>query len=88
MDYQTPNPPYADPPPFSPPLSSHRRSSDLPKPVSLDMDPAKSEQDRSTRAASVLSGMSMEDMEAAETLNSLQLSMPGLSIVRAASAYQ
>lgn len=31
--------------------------------------------DRSTRAASVLSGMSMEDMEAAETLNSLQQSM-------------
>ena len=32
--------------------------------------------ERSTRAASVLSGLSAEDMEAAETLNSLQHRMP------------
>lgn len=39
----------------------------------MDLD-SKSEYDRTQRAASVLSGMSMEDMEAAETLNSLQKS--------------
>ncbi|KEF54596.1 uncharacterized protein A1O9_09038 [Exophiala aquamarina CBS 119918] len=42
------------------------------KPASIDIDMMRSERDRSTRAASVLSGMSAEDMEAAETLNSLQ----------------
>lgn len=40
----------------------------------MDIDIPKIEQERSTRAASVLSGMSAEDMEAAETLNSLQQS--------------
>ncbi|EXJ91671.1 hypothetical protein A1O3_00221 [Capronia epimyces CBS 606.96] len=70
MDSQSPNPLYAVPPPFSPPLSAHRSSTDTHKP-SLDIDMRRSD-DRSTRAASVLSGMSAEDMEAAETLNSLQ----------------
>ncbi|EHY54915.1 transcriptional regulator opi1 [Exophiala dermatitidis] len=71
MDSQSPNPPYAVPPPFSPPLSAQRSSIDAHKPSSFDMDMMRSD-DRSTRAASVLSGMSAEDMEAAETLNSLQ----------------
>lgn len=73
MDSQAPNPPYAVPPPFSPPLSAHRSSADAYKPTSLDIDMMRSDE-RSTRAASVLSGMSAEDMEAAETLNSLQQS--------------
>lgn len=41
----------------------------------MDLDAAASDHERSTRAASVLSGMSVEDMEAAETLNSLQQSL-------------
>ena len=74
MEQQAPYPLYALPPPFSPPLSSHRSSIDLPKPNAMDIDSIRGLDDRSTRAASVLSGMSMEDMEAAETLNSLQQS--------------
>lgn len=42
--------------------------------MAMEIDTAKLELDRSTRAASVLSGLSAEDMEAAETLNSLQQS--------------
>ncbi|EXJ93671.1 hypothetical protein A1O1_02063 [Capronia coronata CBS 617.96] len=72
MDSQTPNPPYAVPPPFSPPLSAHRSSTDAHKSASFDIDMMRLDHDRSTRAASVLSGLSAEDMEAAETLNSLQ----------------
>jgi hypothetical protein len=64
------NPPYAVPPPFSPPLSAYRSSVDSHKPASIDIDMMRAD-DRSTRAGSVLSGMSMEDMEAAETLNNL-----------------
>ncbi|KIX99317.1 uncharacterized protein Z520_04893 [Fonsecaea multimorphosa CBS 102226] len=70
MDSQSPNPPYAIPPPFSPPLSAHRSSADSHKRASIDIDMMRSD-DRSTRAGSVLSGMSIEDMEAAETLNNL-----------------
>ncbi|KIW46136.1 uncharacterized protein PV06_01824 [Exophiala oligosperma] len=71
MDSQSPNPPYAlPPPPFSPPLSAKRSSTDTHKPTSIDIDMMRSEE-RSTRAASVLSGMSAEDMEAAETLSGL-----------------
>ena len=40
----------------------------------MDIDASMSDQDRTQRAASVLSGMSAEDMEAAETLNSLHAS--------------
>lgn len=76
MAAQSPNPSYALPPPFSPPLSANRTSLDMAKPASFDIDMMRSEHDRSTRAASVLSGMSAEDMEAAETLNSLQQSKP------------
>jgi len=79
MATQSPNPPYAIPPPFSPPLSAIRTSSDMGKPSPIDIDMMRSERDRSTRAASVLSGMSAEDMEAAETLNSLQQSNPPLA---------
>ena len=76
METQRPaNLQYVAPPPFSP-STSHRSSTDLQKPVSIDLDMARSDHDRSTRAVSVLSGMSIEDMEAAETLNSLQQSLP------------
>lgn len=40
----------------------------------VDVDTAMLDDDRTQRAASVLSGMSAEDMEAAETLNSLHAS--------------
>ena len=65
MEQSRPTQNYAAPPPFSPPsdVIAPRRS--------MDTDTIKSEYDRSQRAASVLSGMSAEDMEAAETLNSL-----------------
>ena len=57
--------PHGPPPPFSP-------STDILTPVSpMETEMSKKEIDRSQRAASVLSGMSAEDMEAAETLNSL-----------------
>ncbi|KIV92657.1 hypothetical protein PV10_03930 [Exophiala mesophila] len=72
MDSQSPNPPYGAPPPFSPPLSAHRSSTDTAKHGSIDVDVFMADHERSTRAASVLSGLSAEDMEAAETLNSLQ----------------
>jgi transcriptional repressor OPI1 len=42
----------------------------------MEIDAAVSDHERSTRAVSVLSGMSVEDMEAAETLNSLQQGLP------------
>jgi hypothetical protein len=72
---QSPNPPYAVPPPFSPPPSAHRSSADSQQRASVDIDMmAKSSDDRSTRAGSVLSGMSIEDMEAAETLKGLSQS--------------
>lgn len=75
MAVHSPNPAYTLPPPFSPPLSAIRTSSDITKPAAIDIDMMRSEHNRSTRAASVLSGMSAEDMEAAETLNSLQQSI-------------
>lgn len=67
-------PSYGVPLPFSP-STSHRSSTDLAKANVMDLDITVSDHERSTRAASVLSGMSVEDMEAAETLNSLQQSL-------------
>ena len=45
-----------------------------------DVDMASVDNDRAQRAASVLSGMSAEDMEAAETLNSLHASKTSLHV--------
>lgn len=67
MTTQLHNPPYAGPPPNSPPMQAQRRSYDL----KAQMMDAENGSDRSYREQSVLSGMSIEDMEAAETLNSL-----------------
>ena len=67
-------------------MSSHRVSSDVRKSIPMEIDTTKAEQERSTRAASVLSGMSIEDMEAAETLNSLQQSKYLMGQARVTSA--
>lgn len=62
MEPQQPTAYHSGPPPFSAgPMTSQK--------MVMDLD---CEDQRSNRAASVLSGMSQEDMEAAETLNSLQ----------------
>jgi hypothetical protein len=62
MESQLPRAYHNGPPPFS---AAPVKSQEL----AMDMD---YEDERRNRAASVLSGMSQEDMEAAETLNSLQ----------------
>jgi transcriptional repressor OPI1 len=73
--YPTADTSYAVPPPPFSPSASHRSSTDVVKSHNMmDLDSTRSDHERSTRAASVLSGMSIEDMEAAETLNSLQQS--------------
>lgn len=62
MESQQPVAHQHGPPPFSAtPMASQK--------VAMDLD---YEDERRKRAASVLSGMSQEDMEAAETLKSLQ----------------
>jgi hypothetical protein len=48
--------------------------SDVVQSTTIDADTAMLDGDRTQRAASVISGMSAEDMEAAETLNSLHAS--------------
>jgi len=50
------------------------KSAEVVQPTLIDVDMAMLDDDRTQRAASVLSGMSAEDMEAAETLNSLHAS--------------
>ena len=79
MDTQQVHPLHTAPSPFPPvPVGSLKppaRSYD----ATMDRDMCMTEDDRTQRAASVLSGMSMEDMEAAETLKNLQASMAILS---------
>jgi hypothetical protein len=50
------------------------KSAEVVQSTTIDVDTAMLDGDRTQRAASVLSGMSAEDMEAAQTLNSLQAS--------------
>jgi hypothetical protein len=50
------------------------KSAEVVPSTTTDVDMAILDDDRTQRAASVLSGMSAEDMEAAETLNSLHAS--------------
>jgi hypothetical protein len=50
------------------------KSTEVVQSTTIDVDTAMLDDDRTQRAASVLSGMSAEDMEAAETLNSLHAS--------------
>ena len=59
-------PAYAKPPPFSPP-TGRPRSFDQVNPEAMDL-----ESERNQRAASVFSALSADDLEAAETLKSLQ----------------
>jgi hypothetical protein len=63
METQQSAPHQNGPPPFSAAQMTSQK-------LAMDLD---FEHERTNRAASVLSGMSQEDMEAAETLNSLQL---------------
>lgn len=62
MESQQPAAYQHGPPPFSAAQMTSQK-------LAMDLD---YEDDRRDRAASVLSGMSQEDMEAAETLNSIQ----------------
>ena len=62
MESQQPTSYHNAPPPFSTATVTSQK-------LAMDLD---CEDERRNRAASVLSGMSQEDMEAAETLNSLQ----------------
>lgn len=68
MDPQYPQHQYGAPPAFPETLSGPRISSER---GSFDTDMANGDNDRARRGTSVLSGISIEDMEAAETLNSL-----------------
>lgn len=74
MDIQRPRPNFSPPPPFSltapPPPQPFQGLQMTPMDVEMSM----SDVDRTQRAASVLSGMSDEDIEAANTLNSLHAS--------------
>ena len=59
---------YPQPPPFSPSMNKPR-SFDMMRPEAMELE---IEHERKQRAASVLSGLSADDLEAAETLKSLQ----------------
>lgn len=67
MEAQRPAPPYTHPPPFSP-TTKKPRSLDHGKPDLMDFE---HQNERTQRAESVLSGLSADDLEAAETLKSL-----------------
>ena len=68
MESQYPPQQYGAPPAFPETLNGPRISSER---DSFDADMTNGDNDRTRRGTSVLSGMSIEDMEAAETLNSL-----------------
>lgn len=62
------------------------KSAEVVHATTIDVDTAMLDNDRTQRAASVLSGMSAEDMEAAETLNSLHASKDSqLALLRPAT---
>lgn len=68
MEPQYPQQQYGAPPAFPETPNGPRISSER---GSFDIDITNGDDDRARRGTSVLSGMSIEDMEAAETLNSL-----------------
>lgn len=76
MEAQHPVPPYPPPPPFSSD-NVDRRSFGRTK---FDVMDVESRDARTQRAASVLSGLSADDLEAAETLKSLQQGIDSLSL--------
>jgi hypothetical protein len=61
-------------PPLLAAPNGHLKASEAVLPTTMEVDMAPDDGGRLHRAASVLSGMSAEDMEAAETLKSLQAS--------------
>lgn len=69
METQQSLPSYTSPPAFSPPLKQPR-SVDMVKPDIMEIEHV-ALPDRSQRGTSVLSGLSADDLEAAETLKSL-----------------
>ena len=74
MKSQLTQPPYATQLPLARVSSGALKASAAVQSPTIDTDMAMTDTDRTQRAASVLSGMSAEDMEAAETLNSLHAS--------------
>jgi transcriptional repressor OPI1 len=74
MEYQQAQAPYAAQLSFPQVPTGPLKSAELIQTTTIDTDMIMTDNDRSQRAASVLSGMSAEDMEAAETLNSLHAS--------------
>jgi hypothetical protein len=74
MESQQTQPPYSAQLPFTRVPSGALKCLEAVQSPTIDTDMTMTDADRSQRAASVLSGMSAEDMEAAETLNSLHAS--------------
>lgn len=74
MEYQQAQAPYAGQLAFPQVPTGPLKSAEVMQTPTFDTDMTMTDNDRTQRAASVLSGMSAEDMEAAETLNSLHAS--------------
>jgi hypothetical protein len=74
MESQQTQAPYTAQLPFARVPSGPLKSTEAVQSPTIDTDMTMTDADRTQRAASVLSGMSAEDMEAAETLNSLHAS--------------
>jgi hypothetical protein len=74
MEYQQAQAPLAAQLPFPQVPTGPLKSTEVVQSTTIDFDTTMTDDDRFQRAASVLSGMSAEDMEAAETLNSLHAS--------------
>lgn len=74
MEYQQAQALYPPQPPFPQIPSGPLKAADGVRSPTIETDRTMTDADRTQRAASVLSGMSAEDMEAAETLNSLHAS--------------
>jgi hypothetical protein len=74
MEYQQAQAPFAAQVPFPQVPTGPLKPAEAMLLTNFDIDTTMTDNDRTQRAASVLSGMSAEDMEAAETLNSLHTS--------------
>lgn len=74
MEYQQAQAPFAAQLSFPQVPTGPLKSAEAVQSPTVDVDTTMTDNDRTQRAASVLSGMSAEDMEAAETLNSLHAS--------------
>ena len=74
MEYQQAQAPTATQVPFPQVPTGPLKPAEVGRSTPIDIDTTMTDHDRSQRGTSVLSGMSAEDMEAAETLNSLHAS--------------